>query len=172
MKKSAVILGIALTAAAFTLPAYAMGGGMGGGGGMMGNRGSALMDWFRQGQNRSDYDGPSADDRNQIGALDRQHEEDAAYLQYQIENKERELDALLDSTNPDMEKVRALRKGIRDLRAEAAQEQRRYETETGRMNPGYAAGSSDGSGSYGFRGGRGNRGMGYGGRMGGNGRAR
>ena len=36
MKKLAVIVGIALTAAAFTLPAYAMGGGMGYGGPMGG----------------------------------------------------------------------------------------------------------------------------------------
>ncbi|MFH1122656.1 MAG: hypothetical protein V1758_03240 [Pseudomonadota bacterium] len=165
MKKLAVILGIVLAATAFTFPAYAMGGGMGGGG-MMGNSGSDLMDWFRQGQNRSGYAGPAAEERKQIGAVDRQHQEDTVYLKYQIETKEKELDALLNSTNPDMEKVRALHRDIRDLRAESVQEQRRYEVEAGRMNPRY------GSGSYGRPGDRSNGGMGYGGPMGGYGRGR
>jgi len=171
MKKLAVILGIALTTAAFALPAYVMGGGMGGGG-MMGNWGSGLMDWFRNGQNRSEYAGPAAEERQQIGALDRQHQEDTAYLKYQIETKEKEMDALLNSTKPDMAKVKALHKDISDLKAESGQEQRRYELETGRMNPGYGSNNSDGRGSYGRPGDRSNGGMGYGGPMGGYGRGR
>ena len=143
-----------------------MGGGGMGGGGMMGNWGSGLMDWFRNGQNRDEYAGPAAEERQQIGAFDRQHQEDTAYLNFQIETKEKEMDALLNSTNPDMKKVKALHKDISDLKAESAQEQRRYELQTGRMNPG------DGSGSYGRLGDRSNGGMGYGGPMGGYGRGR
>jgi hypothetical protein len=56
--------------------------------------------------------------------------------------------------------VRHLRKGIGELRAEADQEQRKYELETGKMNPAYQPGNNDGRSSYGSPGRSGSRGMG------------
>jgi hypothetical protein len=76
--------------------------------------------------------------------LVQQHNEDSVYLKYQIQMKEKELDALLKSTDPDIEKVRALHRDIRELRAEADQEQRNYELEAGKMNPGYRSGNRNG----------------------------
>jgi Spy/CpxP family protein refolding chaperone len=174
MKRLALVFTVVIAAAAFAFPAYAMGGGMGGGmsggmggSGMMGNSGSGLLDWFQNWRNGSQYNHPPGQERKEIGELDQQHDEDSAYLKYQIQMKEKELDGLLDSPKPDLEKVRQLRKGIRELRAEADQEQRSYELETGKMNPGYRSGNSNGWSSYGSPGRSGSGGTGYGGGGGG-----
>jgi Spy/CpxP family protein refolding chaperone len=166
MRKLAIIVAMFMAVSTFALPVYAMGGGMGGGmsggmggSGMMGNFGSGLFDWFQKWRNGSQDTNPSG---QQMEQLERQHDEDSAYLKYQIRMKEKELDALLNSPNPDLEKVRALHKGIQELRAEAAQEQRNYERQAGGMNPGYRPGTGNGWSSYGPPGRRGSAGMGYG----------
>jgi Spy/CpxP family protein refolding chaperone len=165
MRNSTVILGILMMAVAFAIPAYAIGGGMDGGGGMMGDQRSGLLDWFQNWRNGSEYTNSRGEQWKQMEDLDQQHNEDSAYLKYQIQMKEKELDALLNSTDPDIEKVRALHRDIRDLRAEADQEQRNYELEAARINSGYQSGNGDGWSSNGPGMGNGRRGMGYGGQM-------
>ena len=173
MRKLAVIVGMFMIFSLFALPADAMGGGMGsgmsggmGGSGMMDNFGSGLLDWFQKWRNGSAYTNPPGQERNQIQQQDQRHDEDSAYLNYQIRMKEKQLDALLASKDPDLGKVRVLNKDIRELRAEAEQEQRNYELKAGKMNPGYGSGNSDGSSSYGSAGRSGSAGMGYVGSMG------
>jgi hypothetical protein len=170
MKRLALVFTVVIAAATFAFPAYAMGSGMGGGmsggmggSGMMSNSGSGLLDWFQNWRNGSQYTQPPDQERRQIEELDQQHNEDSAYLKFQIQMKEKELDALLDTPKPDLEKVRHLRRGIRELRAEADQGQRSYELGAGKMNPGYRSGNSDGWSSYGSPGRSGTGGMGYGG---------
>ena len=179
MKKLAIIAAIFLTVSIFTLSAYAMGGGMRGGmsggkGGsdMMNNFGSSLLDWFWKWRNGREYANPPGKQRKQMERLDQQHYEDSACLKYQIQMKEKELDALLKPTDPDIEKVRALRRDIRKLRSEADQEQRNYELQAGKMNPGYRSGDSDRWSSHDSPGRSGSGGMGYGGGMGDYGRGR
>ena len=138
-----------------------MSGGMGGSG-ITGNIGSGFFDWFQKWRNGSQYANPSDQGRKQMEELDRRHKEDSVYLKYQIRMREKELDALLDSRNPDIQKARVLRKGIRELRAEAEQEQRNYELEAGRMNPGYPSDNADGWNSHGSPGGTATGGMVYG----------
>jgi Spy/CpxP family protein refolding chaperone len=173
MKKLAFIAAIFLIFWTFTLSAYAMGGGMRGGmgGGMSGGMGgsgmrnnsvSSLLDWFQKLLNGNAYTNQPDE---QIEQLKQQHYEDSTYLKYQIHMKEKELDALLKSTNPDLEKVRALHRDIRELRAEADQEQRNYERKAGKMNPGYRSGGSDSRDSHGSSGRRGRGNMGHGGGM-------
>ena len=176
MRKLAVILGIVVVGTIPALPAYAMGhgmgGGMGGGSGMTGNFGSRLFEWFQEWQNGSGHTYPGAEQEKDMERLDQQHYEDAAYLKYQIQMKEKELDSLLKSSDPDLEKVRALRRDIRELRAEADQEQRNYEIEAGELNRMYRPGNGDGWSSYGSAGRSGSGGMGRGGGMGGYGHGR
>ena len=183
MKNLGVVAVMFMTVSFFTFSAYAMGmgGGMGGGmsGGMggsgtMGNLGSGLLDWFQKWRNGNANTNQPGQERKQVEELDRQHNEDSAYLKYQIQMKEKQLDALLESPNPDIQKVRALRKDIRELRAVADQEQRNYEREAGRMNPGYRSDNSDRWSSQGSPGRSGSGGgmMGYGGGMGGYGQGR
>jgi len=177
MKRLALVIMVMMGAAAFAFPAYAMGGGMGGGmsggmggSGMMGNGGSGLLDWFQNWRNGRQAAYPSGQDSGEMKALDRQHNEDSAYLRYEIQMKEKQLDAILESSDPDIEKIRHLRKGIRELRAEAEQERRNYEREAGRLNRGYRPDSSDGRFSNASPGRSENGGMGYGGGMGNGGR--
>jgi hypothetical protein len=164
MKKLAVIAVMFIALSTFTFSAYAMGmgggmsGGMGGSG-MTGKIGSGLLEWFQKWRNGSANANPPGQVRKPMDELDRQHNEDSAYLKYQIQMKEKQLDALLDSTNPDIEKIKALRKDIRELRAEADQEQRNYERDAGKTNPGYRPGNNNGWGSYGSAGGMGSNGM-------------
>jgi hypothetical protein len=178
MKNLALILGLLMVSAAFATPALAMGGGMAGGmggrtgGGMMDNFGSGLFDWFQKGRNGGGYPNQGIEERKMDEGLDQQHQEDSAYLKYQIEMKEKEMDSLLKSTDPDVGKVRALNRDIRELRAAADQEQRNYELQTEGMNSGYRSGNRNGWSSYGSGGGSDSRGMGYGGQMGGYGSGR
>lgn len=167
MKRLVLLLTIMIAVTALAVPSYAMGGGMTGGmggSGMMGNIGSGLFDWFKEWRNGSQYTDRVGQDRKDMEELNRQHNEDSAYLKYQIQMKEKQLDALLDSSDPDIQKARVLRKGIREMREEAEQEQHNYEVEAGRMNRGYQSGNTDGWNFPGsFRGSR-SGGMGYGGR--------
>ncbi len=87
-------------------------------------------------------------------------------MKYQIQMKEKELDAQLESRNPDLEKVRALQRDIGALRAEADQEQRSYELEARKPNPGYRSNYSNDWSSRARIGRRGIPGMGNGGHMG------
>jgi len=179
MKRLALIFTVAIATAAFAIPAYAMGGGMGGGmsggmggSGMMSNSGSGLLDWFQNWWHGGQYAQPPGGEGEEMQALNRQHNEDSVYLKYQIQMKEKQLDALLESNNPDIEKVRHLRKGIRELRAEADQEQRNYELEANKLNRGYRPDNS-GGGTFNVSPGRsenGRMGSGYGGGMGNSGR--
>ena len=167
MKKLAFIIVMFIAVSTFTFSAYAMGmgGGMSGGMGgssMMSDFGSGLLDWFQKWRNGSGYALPPAQERKQTEELDQQHYEDSVYLKYQIQMKEKALDALLNSTDPDMEKIRAIRRDIRELRATADQEQRNYELEAGKTNSGYRSGDSDNRSSYGSHGRRGRSDMGYG----------
>jgi Spy/CpxP family protein refolding chaperone len=165
------VLSILTMTVVFAIPAYAMGGGMGGGGmgggGMTGNWGSGLLDWFQNWRNASGYTNSPRLDRQQMQELEKQHNEDSAYLKFQIQMKEKELDALLKSNDPDIEKVRTLHRDIRELRAEADQEQRDYELEAGKMNSEYRSDDRNGWSSYGRPGanGSGSGTMGYDGQM-------
>lgn len=179
MKKLAIIASIFLTVSTFTLSVYAMGGGMGGGmsggtggNGIMSNFGSSLLDWLQKWRNGNESNHPVGRDRRQIEELDRQHYEDSAYLKYQIQMKEKELDALLKTTDPDIEKVRAIHKDIQELISLADQEQHNYELEAGKNSPEYRSDGSDNWYSYGSPESRERGKMGYNRGMGGYGQGR
>jgi hypothetical protein len=159
MNKLAIIAAIFLTVSTFSLSVYAMGGGMGGGmggemsggrkgNGMGSNFGSDLLDWLQKWRNGSEYGHSPSQERKQMEELEQQHYEDSAYLKYQIQMKEKGLDAFLKSKDPDIEKIRAIRRDVRELRSLAEQEQRNYELEVGKMNPGYRSSNGDGQDSY------------------------
>ena len=168
MKKTLFVLAVTAAVAVGSYVVYAaqMGGGM------MNNFGSGLSDWFQKGRTGSEYPNPGVEERRRFEQLEQQHQEDSAYLKFQIEMKEKEMDALLKSTDPDIEKVRALNRDIRELRAAADQEKRDYELQTGGVNSGYRSGNWNDRSSYGSGGGSYGRGMGYGGQMGGYGSGR
>jgi Spy/CpxP family protein refolding chaperone len=165
MKKYVTIIGILILAFISTLPVYAMGHGMGGGG-MTGSWGSGLMDWLQRFQNRGDYSGSADRERKQIDGLDRKYDEESTTLKKQIQRKERDLEALLNATDPDIEKMRALHGEIRGLRAQLAEKQRTYDLEALRTNFGVPSENRNGWSSYAPSRRRDSRGMGYGRYMG------
>ena len=125
MKKMAIIATIFLILSTFTLSVYAMGGVMSGGmggSGIMSNFGSSLFDRLQKWRNGDESINPLGQGRNQIEEQDRRHYEDSAYLKYQIQMKEKGLDALLKTNDPDIDKVRAIHRDIQELRSLAEQE--------------------------------------------------
>ena len=165
MKKYVTIIGILILAFISTLPVYAMGHGMGGGG-MTGSWGSGLMDWLQRFQNRGYYNGPADQEGRQMEALNRKYDEESSTLKEQIQRKERELEVLLNATDPDIEKMRALHGEIRGLRAQLAEKQRTYDLEARRTNSGVPSENRNGWSSYAPSRRRDSRGMGYGRYMG------
>ena len=139
---------------------------------MTGNFGSRLFEWFQEWQNGSGHNYPRGEQEKNMERLDQQHYEDSAYLKYQIQMKEKELDSRLESTDPALEKVRAVRRDIRELRAVADQEHRNFEIEAGELNRMHRSDNGDGWSSYGSAGRTEGGGMGRGGGMGGYGHGR
>jgi Spy/CpxP family protein refolding chaperone len=153
MRNLALVLGMLMMVATFSVPPYAMGGGMGGGG-MMSGGGYGMM-----GQGSGNY-GNRPDQRGQqMQELNQRFYEQSANVKAQIQTREQEMDALLNSSNPDMGKVKTLHTEITALRAKLAEEQRDYDLEAARINSGYGSGNGNGWGSYGS-------GMGYDGQTG------
>jgi hypothetical protein len=160
MKIFAVILGVILISTFTTVSAHAggmggggmAGGGIGGdgsmGGRMMGNWGTGLENLLQNWQDRKENTISHNEQRKQMQELDQQHNEDSAYLTYQIQMKEKQLDALLESTGPDIEKIKALRKNIRELRLVVDQEQRQYERDAWGLNNDYGSDYRNGQAPY------------------------
>jgi Spy/CpxP family protein refolding chaperone len=96
------------------------------------------------GQGSRGYGNPPDRGREQMQELNQRFYEESANVKAQIQTKEKEMDVLLNSSNPDMGKVKTLHTEITGLRAKLAEEQRGYDLEAGRINSGY--GSGDGSG--------------------------
>ncbi len=70
--------------------------------------------------------------------MDKLHQrfyDDPAQLRNKIWSKAAELNTLLNSSNPDAEKARALQKEISDLSAKMAQEQINFELEERKITP-------------------------------------
>ena len=165
MKKHVTIIGILILAFISALPVYAMGHGMGGGG-MTGSWGSGLMDWLQRFQNRGYYNGSADQEGRKTEALNRKYDEESSTLREQIQRKERELEVLLNATDPDIEKMRALHGEIRGLRELLDEKQRTYDLEARRTNSGVPSENRNGWSSYAPSGRRDSRGMGYGRHMG------
>jgi zinc resistance-associated protein len=144
---------------------------------MMGDRGSRPGYSSEYGRG---YDRLTEDQRNQLDQLSRRFYDETAKLRSQLWNKSGELSALLDSSNPDVDKARALQKEISELRAKLDQVRINFELEANKINPdlryarrggGYGhhmGGYGHQGGGYGHHmGGYGHQGGGYGHRMGG-----
>jgi zinc resistance-associated protein len=144
MKKILGVLGIALLIGVFAYPAFSRGPGWGWGHHMMGF-------WDRDYQYGSmherGYEGLSDRNRSRMEELDRKYYEETEGLRNQILEKSEELDALLDTPNPEQERVMALQGEISDLRAGLDRKELDYELEARKILPddrferGYGRGS-------------------------------
>jgi Spy/CpxP family protein refolding chaperone len=174
MKNSVIVLALITLIALSSHPVLAMGHGMGGHGGVgsgmmgnLGNLGETIKDWWQEWQNRRAYQNPTEDRRHQREELEQKYQRETGALRKAVETKSAELDELLNSTNPDMERVRTLHNEIKGLRAEL--KDRRIEHDREVRHFGFTApyGGEYSRRSYDTPQGQYSRGMDRGGRMGG-----
>jgi len=156
-KNIITILGIALLVAALAYPVFARGPGWGGHH-MMGNwgRGSGYAWHHDRGSGNL-----TPEQMTQMDRFNRNFYEETADLRNEIWKKSSDLNTLLNSADPDLEKARTLQKGISDLRAQLDEKRLNYELEARKINPDHRYGGGYGRPSGRQMGGVG-PGMGYG----------
>ncbi|MGD8227827.1 MAG: periplasmic heavy metal sensor [Desulfobacteraceae bacterium] len=172
MKTLVVVLGLITLIALSSHPVLAMGhgmGGHGGGGSGMGNWGESLWNWWQEWQHRGGYQNPAGERRRQREELEQRYYRQTAELKKAIETKSAELDDLLNSPNPDMERVRTLHNEIKGLRAELEDQRIEHDREMRRLGPTAPYSGEYSRRSYDAPQGQYSRGIDRGGRMGGHG---
>ena len=170
MKKTLTVLGIVLLIAAFAYPVFGRGPGWGRGYHMMGDGygGHMMGNWGRGpgygGTYNRENSNLTEDQAKELDTLDRKFTDETADLRENLWAKSGELNTLMNSTNPDAVKAKALQGEISDLRSQMAEKRTGYELEARKINPDTSYGSGYGRGGRGMRGGPM---MGYGGNRGG-----
>ncbi|MBW1886825.1 MAG: Spy/CpxP family protein refolding chaperone [Deltaproteobacteria bacterium] len=157
MKRLAMILGIVVLAGAIAIPVLARGPGWGKGGQRMGRGG----DPGSSSQYGRGYDNLTEEQRTQLDKLHQKFYDETAQLRTEIWAKRGELRILMNTSNPDVEKAKALQKEISDLMGKMAQEKIAFQLEARKINPGLPFGGGFGKG-YGRHMKRYGPGMGYG----------
>lgn len=164
MTRVTKVLGIALLVGVIAVPVFAWAHGWSRGHHMMGPWGSGPE--YCYGPERG-YENLTQEQRSQLEQLDRKFYDETANLRNDIWAKSAELNTLLNSSNPDPEKVKALQREISDLRATLDEKRLSYELEARKINPEPRSGRGYGRGYHGRHMGGYGPGMGYGWHMGG-----
>ncbi len=159
MKKILAGAGIIVLVAALAIPVLAQGPGMGRGpmmqgygpGGFEGHHGYGAWDSKLTDEQKAELD-----------KLHQKYFDDTASLRSQIVAKHSELNILMNTSNPDMQKARALQKDLSDLKAKMAQERLNLQFEVRKINPDARFGMGYGRGMRGPGSGMGGCGPGMG----------
>jgi zinc resistance-associated protein len=158
MKRALAVIGIVVLAAAIAIPVMAQGPGAGRGRMMQGYGPGDPANCPRYGA----WDDKLTDEqRVQLDKLHQKFFDDTAAARSQMAAKRSELQILMNTSNPDLEKAKALQKEISDLRGKMGQERIKLFAEERKINPdarfgmGWSRGGMKGGGSCGG-------GMGYG----------
>lgn len=151
MKRVVIIFGILLLVGAIAAPVMARGPGWGMGGQMGGPPGGC------PGYSRYDdrgYEKLTEEQKTQMEKLSQKFYDETAKIRTDLIAKKAELNILMDSSNADLEKAKALQKEISDLKAKLAQERLTHEFEVRKINPdarsGWGPGRGFGYGRMGF----------------------
>ena len=155
MKRLAMIVGVVLLAGAVAAPVFAWGPGWGWGHHMMGY-------WGGNPGYYGGYGNLSPEQRDQLNALDQKFYDETADLRNQMWTKSSELNAILSSANPDLEKAKTLQKEINDLRSKLDEKRLNYELEARKIAPQEQQGQAYAGGGYGYHMRGYGPGMGYG----------
>ncbi|MEW6667942.1 MAG: Spy/CpxP family protein refolding chaperone [Thermodesulfobacteriota bacterium] len=160
MKRLMTVGAVILVVTALAMPALARGPGWGRGQGGYGPGYGNCPGYGAWDQNLTD------EQRAQIDALHKKFFDSTATLRSQVWAKQGELQAIMSSPNPDVEKAKALQKDLSNLRAQMAQERLSLQLEERKINPdarfgGWGRGHGRGGPGPGMRYGRGMMG-GYG----------
>ena len=127
MKRNTLIMtGIVLFVSIATVSAYAHGPGWGMG------RGYHMMDsWARGGG----YGNLTDEQRNEMSRLDRKYFDQTTDMRNKLYTKESELQTILNSPNPDVDKAKAVQKEISDLRSQLDEKRIEYDIEARKAAP-------------------------------------
>jgi len=174
MKRLITILSIALLTGMTAIPVLAHGPGWGRGGHMMDYRGYGhMMDYGRGGPAYCPYygdrgSGLTAEQHEKLDQVYKKYHDDTAPLRTELWAKRSELNTLMNSSNPDADKAKALQTEISDLRGKLAQMRVDLELEekkiapdggysrgygrgySGKKRGGYGPGSGPGGGKRGY----------------------
>ena len=124
MKTILTILGIVLVVGFLAYPVFSDGHGWGWGHHMWGSRDRDHQYGYMHGWG---YGNLSDAQRGKLEELERKFYQETEGIRNQIMNKSNELDGVLDSQNPDLERARELQREISDLRAELDQQELNYD---------------------------------------------
>jgi len=133
MKAIVITLGLVLLVAALALPVMAHGPGWGRGGHMMGYGGGGPG--YHHGYGAGYSEGLSEEKRVQLDELTKQFYEETEKLRNELWTKSAELDTVLNSATPDVEKARALQAEISALRSKMAQKRIDFELKAKKIAP-------------------------------------
>ena len=132
MKRIVTIAGIVLLVAAIAVPAFAYGRGWGKGRYKMGyGHGGPGYCW----QQGPGHENLTEEQRGQLDKLRQKSRDENAQLRDKIRARSEELNALLNSSDPDAEKATALQKEVSDLRAQMAQNRLNFQLEARKIAP-------------------------------------
>lgn len=154
MKKLVTILGILLLVAVIAYPVFAHGPGWGRWDHMWGIGGGPGSCW----QDDRGFRGLTKEQQAKLDGLDQKFFNKTGKLRGEIRGKRAELDGLLNSQNPDENKIRALQKEISTLQAQMAEKRLNFRLEARKTAPeGYFGGNAGrySEPSWSSRGGRG-----------------
>ena len=164
MKRALAIIGILALVAFIAVPVLAQAPGAGRGRMMQGYGPGGPGDCPRHG---ASDDKLTDEQRTQLDKLHQKFFDETAAVRSQLAAKHSELNILMNTSNPDLEKAKALQKEISDLKGKMGQERIKLFAEERKINPdarfgmGWGRGGMKGDGSCG-----GGMGMGYGRGMG------
>ena len=143
MKKIVALIGILALAAVVAAPVLAQGPGDGRGRGMIGPGAGQRDACPRYGwglENLTD------EQLSQLATLRQKHFDDTAQVRTQLWAKKAELKILMNTSNPELEKARALQKEITDLQGKMGQERITLYGEAKKINPDLGFGKGRGRG--------------------------
>jgi len=140
MKKLATTLGILILMAVLAAPVFAYRGGWGGWSRGPGSCGQGGGRYGNVPQNQSD----------ELNELEQKFYKSTAKIRDEIWNKNQELEVLMNSSNPDLKRIKGIQKEINHLRAKLDQERLDFDLESSKIAPRgtYGRGSS---GVYGWQ---------------------
>jgi Spy/CpxP family protein refolding chaperone len=171
MKKSLTVVGIMLLVAAIAVPVLAYGPHWG--------RGRPMQGYWQGGPGAYPQYGPgyanlTEEQRTELGALRQKFYEDMAPLQDEVRAKRAELNTVLSTADPDVERAKALQQEISALSAKIAEGRLDFALEARKIDPnarfgmgpgpGWGPGKGQGPRSQGYGPGHGHYGPGYHGR--------
>jgi zinc resistance-associated protein len=143
MKKTLAVAGIMLLVAAIAVPVLAYGPNWG--------RGRHMQGYWQGGPGACPQYGPgytnlTEEQRAELGALRQKFYEDMAPLRDEVRTKRAELNTLLSTPDPDVEKAKALQQEISALKAKIAEARLDFALEVRKVDPNARFGMGPGRG--------------------------